>query len=230
MYNIDYNSFRSVKGFNRRVRFLVMHYTALNFKDSIDVLTGPSVSAHYLENERAWHAGVSYWDGRNNLNDTAIGIETVNLATDNDGVFTFPPYNVTQIAAIKALASNILYRFPDITPVNVVGHSDIAPGRKSDPGAAFPWKALYDAGIGAWYDDETKQRYLEQFLCGLPSKNDIISKLKRYGYDTSGAVSEVGYNQLIRAFQLHFRPCNYDGIPDAETVAILYALVDKYKP
>ncbi len=82
------------------------------------------------ENERAWHAGVSYWDGRNNLNDTAIGIETVNLATDNDGVFTFPPYNVTQIAAIKALASNILYRFPDITPVNVVGHSDIAPGRK----------------------------------------------------------------------------------------------------
>ncbi|PVF10769.1 N-acetylmuramoyl-L-alanine amidase, partial [Yersinia pestis] len=102
------------------------------------------------------------------------------------GVFTFPPYNVTQIAAIKALASNILYRFPDITPVNVVGHSDIAPGRKSDPGAAFPWKALYDAGIGAWYDDETKQRYLDQFLCSLPSKNDIISKLKRYGYDTSG--------------------------------------------
>lgn len=85
MYNIDYNSFRSVKGFNRRVRFLVMHYTAFNFKDSIDALTGPSVSAHYLvpdpteqtyidagfkdmrifnlvdENERAWHAGVSYW-------------------------------------------------------------------------------------------------------------------------------------------------------------------------
>lgn len=138
------------------------------------------------------------------LNDTAIGIETVNLATDNDGVFTFPPYNVTQIAAIKALASNILYRFPDITPVNVVGHSDIAPGRKSDPGAAFPWKALYDAGIGAWYDDETKQRYLDQFLCSLPSKNDIISKLKRYGYDTSGAVSEVGYNQLIRASNFIF--------------------------
>ncbi|SUB30193.1 N-acetylmuramoyl-L-alanine amidase [Yersinia pseudotuberculosis] len=133
MYNIDYNSFRSVKEFNRRVRFLVMHYTALNFKDSIDALTGPSVSAHYLvpdpteqtyidagfkdmrifnlvdENERAWHAGVSYWDGRNNLNDTAIGIETVNLATDNDGVFTFPPYNVTQIAAIKALASNYIF-------------------------------------------------------------------------------------------------------------------------
>lgn len=61
-------------------------------------------------------------------------------------------------------------------------------------------------------------------------KNDIILKLKRYGYDTSDAVSDVGYNQLIRAFQLHFRPYNYDGIPDAETVAILYALVDKYKP
>lgn len=150
MYSIDYNSYRSVKGFNRRVRFLVMHYTALDFKASITALTGPSVSAHYLipdplektyidagfkdmrifnlvdENERAWHAGVSSWAGRSNLNDTAIGIETVNLASDNNGVFVFPPYNPVQIDAIKELAANILQRYPDITPVNVVGHSDIA--------------------------------------------------------------------------------------------------------
>lgn len=158
MYSIDYNSYRSVKSFNRRVRFLVMHYTAINFKASVAALTGSSVSAHYLipdpsektyidagfndmrifnlvdENERSWHAGSSSWAGRTNLNDTAIGIEIVNLATDNNNVFVFPPYNPTQIAAIKELAANILQRYPDITPTNIVGHSDIAPGEKAIPG------------------------------------------------------------------------------------------------
>ncbi|HEY0286867.1 MAG TPA: N-acetylmuramoyl-L-alanine amidase [Pseudomonas sp.] len=253
MYRIDYNSFRSAKSFDRRVRFLVMHYTAIDFKASVAALTS-SVSSHYLvpdptektyieagfkdmrifnlvdENERAWHAGVSQWAGRSNLNDTSIGIEIVNLATDNNGDFTFPPYNPTQIDAVKELAANILQRYPSIKPTHVVGHSDIALGRKSDPGAVFPWQELYAAGIGAWYDYCTKQNYVKQFCNALPAKTDIIAKLKQYGYDTSGAGTESGYNTLLRAFQLHFRQQQYDGVLDAETAAILYALVDKYFP
>lgn len=114
------------------------------------------------ENECALHAGGSLWACRSNLNDTSIDIETVSLAAYNNGLFTFPPYNPVQIDAIKELALNILQRYPDITPVNVVGHSDIAPGRKSDPGAAFPWKELYAASIGAWFDEEIKHKYAEQ--------------------------------------------------------------------
>ncbi|ABM44857.1 hypothetical protein H704_00416 [Bartonella bacilliformis Peru38] len=256
MYTIDYNKYRSVKGFNNRVRFLVMHYTAVNFEKSIASLTGADVSAHYLvpdpmeetyiasgfkgvhifnlvdEDKRSWHAGVSSWAGRANLNDTAIGIETVSLATEKDGVFTFPPYNLNQIDAIKKLSLNILQRYPDITPTNVVGHSDISIGRKSDPGAAFPWKELYEAGIGAWYDEEVKNKYYHHFLreIKLPSKEEVITRLKRYGYDTSAADSDKGFKNLIRAFQLHFRQKNYDGVLDIETLAILYALLDKYFP
>ncbi|ALE04018.1 N-acetylmuramoyl-L-alanine amidase [Bartonella ancashensis] len=101
------------------------------------------------EDKRSWHAGVSSWAGRTNLNDTTIGIKTVNLATDDDGVFVFPPYNPSKIEAIKELLLNILQCYPDISPTNVIGHSDISVGRKSDPGASFPWKELYEAGVGA---------------------------------------------------------------------------------
>lgn len=168
---------------------LVLHYTAQNFADSVQSLTGKSVSAHYLvpdpedptykaagfsgvrifnlvdEVERAWHAGTSQWGNRSNLNDTAIGIEIVNLASGDGEDITFPPFNPQQIAAVTQLTQNILQRYPDITPVNVVAHSDIAPGRKSDPGPQFPWHQLYKAGVGAWYDDAVKQRYQHEYQC-----------------------------------------------------------------
>ncbi|ENN8378922.1 N-acetylmuramoyl-L-alanine amidase [Providencia rettgeri] len=253
MLKLDYNTYRSIKGFNRRVRFLVMHYTALNFQNSVNALSGNgTVSAHYLvpdptditfhsagfdemivfnlvdEHERAFHAGVSTWAGRSNLNDSSIGIEIVNEAKDNNGHFIFPPYDAIQIDAVKKLALNIIARYPDISPTNIVGHSDIAPGRKSDPGAAFPWKSLYEAGIGAWYDDDTKEKYKQKYRTVLPSKADILEKLKQYGYDISMSNTESGYQMLLRAFQLHFRQENYDGIADLETIAILYALTEKY--
>ncbi len=252
MIKIDYNSYRSVKGFNSRIRFLVMHYTAVNFSASINALTGPSVSAHYLvpdpsdpsfikagfkelrvfnlidENSRAWHAGESAWGNRTNLNDNSIGIEIVNEAKDVNGVFTFPPFNDSQIKAVTELALNILQRYPDISPVNVVAHSDIAPGRKSDPGAAFPWFELYQAGVGAWYDEATKNNYVARYEQAIPSQDDMVTLFKKYGYDTSKAATTSGFKGLVRAFQLHFRQSNYDGVLDVETAAILAALVEKY--
>ncbi|EJF82712.1 hypothetical protein MCY_01665, partial [Bartonella rattimassiliensis 15908] len=142
----------------------------------------------------------------------------------------FPPYNPIQIDAVKELTLNIFQRYPDIMPTYIVGHSDIAIGRKSDPEAAFPWKELYMAGIGAWYDDEPKNHYQEQFSKNFPSQKKVLSKLKCYGYDISSVCIETGYKDLIRAFQLHFRQENYNGILDVEIAAILYILIDKYFP
>jgi N-acetyl-anhydromuramyl-L-alanine amidase AmpD len=250
--HINNQSYRSKKSYNSRIRF---HYTAGNFTSSISALTGPSVSAHYLipdftdpgylkagfeapqifnlvdENQRAWHAGVSSWGNRSNLNDTSIGVEIVNLATDNQGQFTFPPYKAQQIEAIEYLAKDILRRYPDISPVNVVGHSDIAAGRKSDPGPMFPWHALYLKGIGAWFDDATRDTFVQTYQAeGIPLREQLLGLFKRYGYDTSAATTSAGFQRLVRAFQLHFRPARYDGVIDIETAANLAALVKKYCP
>ncbi|WP_145491929.1 N-acetylmuramoyl-L-alanine amidase [Yersinia rohdei] len=253
MYQVDYNSYRSIEGFNLRVNSLVIHCTAENFVDSMASLTGDSVSVQYLvpditdesyiqagfksmqifnlvdENARAWHAGENGWAGRTGINDTSIGIEIVNLATENSGIFHFPPYPAEQITAVKQLATNILQRYPDITPVNVVAHSDIAPTRNSDPGPEFPWQDLYDEGVGAWFDDDIKEKYTQQFVAkGVPTRDELLARFSTYGYDITFANSESGYKQLVRALQLHFRPDNYNGYIDIETAAILYALVEKY--
>lgn len=253
MLTIDYNSYRTTTPYGKRVRFLVLHYTALDFAASVKALTTGAASAHYLipaphdpsykaagfkgqrifnlvaEEDRAWHAGVSGWARRDNLNDTSIGIEIVNLARDDDGVFTFPDYERSQINALKQLAKNILQRYPDMTPKNVVGHSDIAVGRKSDPGPKLPWKELYEAGIGAWYDDATRDRYREGFeRDGLPPRAELLEAFRLYGYALPATVDDAYFASLLRTFQMHFRPENYDGALDVETAAILYALNEKY--
>lgn len=219
MLNIDYHSYRSVQSYDSRVRFLIIHYTADNFANSAASLM-ENVSAHYLvpdptdatyinagykdmrvfnmvdETERAWHAGVSVWGKVNSLNFSSIGIEIVNQATEKNGVFHFPPYNDIQIDAVLALAQNIIQRHPEMTPDHILAHSDIAPYRKSDPGPAFPWKKFYEAGVGAWYDDETKQRYMNNSIA--VNETDFLTKLAKYGYDTSLAIDEKSYTALVR--------------------------------
>ena len=169
------------KDFNERngepVRQLILHYTAAPFGASLRALTQDGVSAHYLvpdpdepsyraagydelrafrlvdEGKRAWHAGVSHWGAQDNLNSRAIGIELVNLARDDAGVFTFPTYPEEQVEVLIALARDILARHPQIGPSEVLGHSDVAYWRKSDPGPRLPWQRLHEAGVGAWFDD-----------------------------------------------------------------------------
>lgn len=235
--------------YNHRVRFLVLHYTGGDEPRALKVLTGDSVSTHYLvgdhppahrgdpvvyqlvdETERAWHAGTSAWADRSHLNDSSIGIEIVNMGPiDTASGPAWQGFGTGQIEAVATLAQDIIRRY-DIAPVNVVGHSDIAPGRKVDPGPAFPWEQLYRRGIGAWPDAATVDAYRQRFFRDMPSIAAIQSALARYGYQlpVTGELDRRTRSVLI-SFQMHFRPARYDGMPDVDTAARLWALNDKYR-
>lgn len=237
---------------DKRQKFLIIHYTSTGYKESLYILSNGLVSAHYLipdnvlfkinkpvvlqlvdENNRAWHAGDSFWHGRTNINDSSIGIEIVNLGftEDIDGNVKWHPYKNEQIRLLISLLKDIINRYK-IEPDAILAHSDIAPTRKQDPGAVFPWERLYKVGIGAWPDEQTVEKYLagrENSDCGNVLL--IQSALKEYGYDQipqDGILNDLTI-QIIKAFQLHFRPELVSGIPDAQTEAIALALVEKYR-
>ena len=235
---------------NDRVRFLVMHYTAVDDDESLRLLAQGQVSAHYLvhtapqinrgkpvvrqlvaEEKRAWHAGDSHWQGRGNLNDTAVGIEIVNPGF-SEGLAGkhWYPYKTDQMELVARLARDIIQRY-GISPDNVVAHSDIAPLRKSDPGPLFPWEQLARQGIGAWPDQGSVDKHLGGRAHGAPaSVAKIQQALARYGYriPQTGLADEETL-RTIRAFQMHFRPGDISGTPDAQTEAIAMSLVDKYR-
>lgn len=240
-YAVDLN--RVSRAQDSRIRQLVLHYTALDLPDSLQTLSGDAVSAHYLvpdrparyqnrplayrlvdEEQRSWHAGVSRWKNRSNLNDTSIGIEVVNAGWDKDNARPLgAPFGDEQIQLVIRLARDLIARY-GIAPTDVVGHADIAPLRKVDPGPQFPWERLAAAGIGAWPERATLQRYRTRFERQPPSPAQVDAAFARYGYnyldeDPAG---------VIRAFQMHFRPAAITGEADAETVGILFALLDKY--
>ena len=129
------------------------------------------------------------------------------------------------------LLEDILERYPEIKPTNIIGHSDIAPDRKIDPGPRFPWQRLARLGYGAWFDDDAVVRYWERFReQPLPLLN-IQKALGAYGYkiDPSGEHDEQTRN-VLRAFQMHFRPSEVTSEATADSTAILFALIDKYYP
>ncbi|MBW7870761.1 MAG: N-acetylmuramoyl-L-alanine amidase [Flavobacteriia bacterium] len=253
-YKISSSHYPAV-GQDERVRFLVLHYTALDNDRSLNVLTSQQVSAHYLvpndftdsiyilvdETKRSWHAGQSYWKGINNINFSSIGIEIVNdgyyegeITESNPTGWYFYGYPNMQIKKVAALAKNIIDRYK-IDPVNVLAHSDVAPQRKQDPGPKFPWKQLYqDYGIGAWYEDAHKNIYLPKFPYDQIEDFEFIqtvqSDLNKYGYEIQKTgVWDDQTKKVIMAFQYHFRPERCDGVLDAETWAILQSLILKYR-
>lgn len=259
--------FTQSANYSHRVKFLVMHYTAIDYEKSERVLVKEGgLSAHYLlpesndesypddelkviqlvdEHDRAWHAGRSYWQGREDLNDQSIGIEIVNVPTchypdikptvhmENDAskLCIFPDYDAKQVELLIELSKDILARNPDIGPTQVVGHSDIAPTRKNDPGPRFPWYKLYKAGIGAWYDSETVDKYWQQFSLSTPSIGLIQKALRGYGYEVY-ATNQLDPQTLdtLSAFQMHFLPWHVSGNADARSASVLFALMEKYFP
>ncbi|GLR66453.1 N-acetyl-anhydromuranmyl-L-alanine amidase [Acidocella aquatica] len=204
------------------VAFLVLHYTGMQTAEAaIARLRDPvaKVSAHYVvdedgavyalvaEEKRAWHAGVSFWRGVSMLNDASIGIEIVNPGH----AFGYVAFPARQMAAVTALCLEVLGRWPAIVARNVVGHSDIAPDRKWDPGELFDWRGLAAAGVGLWSD-------------GFAPPGDLLDDLAAIGYDTRFAARDV-----IIAFQRHFLPEHLSGEADMMTAAraaAVRALID----
>jgi N-acetylmuramoyl-L-alanine amidase len=205
-----------------QVDFLVLHYTGMkSCAEAVARLRDPAakVSSHYVvdedgtvyalvgEENRAWHAGVSYWRGVRALNDRSVGIEIVNPGHEW-GYRRFPE---VQLWAVRDLCLGIRGRWPGIEARNVVGHSDIAPDRKQDPGELFPWAWLAAQGFGVWTDE-------------MAAPGDFWSDLAALGYDMS-----LPERMVVTAFQRHFLPGHLTGEADAETAgkaAALRALVD----
>jgi len=223
-----------------RVLFLVLHYTEGDFNSALKVLTQGPVSSHYLvnidpptvyrlvdESRTAHHAGVSSWKGYTQLNASSIGIEIVNRAftgtPDPDNWAEFPK---AQMDVVMELVKDIVARHK-IRPDRIVGHSDIAPQRKVDPGPRFPWKRLADEGLIPWPDAAKVAERRAGFEAGLPDIEWFQRNLARHGFavPVNGALDEATVRVLM-VFQMKYRPAKFDGMPDAETAAILDVLVD----
>ena len=200
----------------RRPNFVIIHHTGSDtIEQAIRTLTDPvrEVSAHYLvgrdgiiyqlvdERARAWHAGKSQWGSDTDLNSSSLGIEL-----DNNGR---EPFSDAQITALIALLDDIKRRY-DIPTSNFLGHSDIAPERKTDPSRYFPWKRLSERGFGLWCDSSPVE---------LPSSFDTAEALQALGYDVSNTEA------AIRAFKFHFAGDDSSSQLDDDERRLLYCLL-----
>lgn len=187
----------------------------------------PRVSAHYVvdeagqiyalvpEEHRAWHAGVASWEGDGDVNARSIGIEIANGGHD----FGLPDFADAQIESVISLLGDILDRWPELNAKRVVGHSDVAPARKADPGEKFPWKRLADAGVSIW------PQHISVELSTDDPVTDVQQQLAFIGYP----VTQTGYmdettKEALVAFQRRFRPSDFGGAIDDETRKLLVAL------
>jgi N-acetylmuramoyl-L-alanine amidase len=221
-----------------RPRLLILHYTGMPCAErAIQWLAHPdsNVSCHYVidetgfitqmveEKARAWHAGVSHWHGERDINSVSIGIEIQN-AGHSDG---YPEFPREQMVAVAALARDIVER-NGIAPEGVLAHSDVAPGRKIDPGEKFDWAWLAEAGVGHWITPSPVNCSQRGLGPGERSREvaEMQMLLRRYGYDLEphGLLDERT-STVVHAFQLHFRQQRADGRIDQSTLDTLSRLV-----
>jgi N-acetylmuramoyl-L-alanine amidase len=204
---------------------LLIHYTGMRDSGAaVQRMTDPAskVSSHYLidedgtvyrlveESRRAWHAGASYWAGERDINGVSIGIELVNPGHE----FGYRPFPQSQMSALIELAREVLARNP-IPASRVLGHSDVAPRRKIDPGELFDWRALAAAGIGFWPEPGEGAE-------DLPS---LQRALAGFGYEVAPTGEpDQQTTACLRAFQRHFRPERVDGHADAQCRALIHGL------
>jgi N-acetylmuramoyl-L-alanine amidase len=222
-----------------RIKYIIVHYTVSDTPRSIKTLTTADVSAHYLltdtdppffytlvdESRQANHAGYSSWKIYNQLNSASIGIEIVNAGfKETPEGRVYAPFKQSQIDQLILLLKDIVKRY-NIAPGNILGHNDIAPQRKQDPGPLFPWKQLADAGLIPWPEASRVAARLPGFQQQLPEVAWFQRKLADHGYAVpqTGELDQATRN-VISVFQTKYRPALYDGTPDAETAAILDVL------
>jgi N-acetylmuramoyl-L-alanine amidase len=215
---------------------IVLHYTGMQTGEAaLGRLCDPAakVSAHYMveedgrvfalvpEERRAWHAGKSFWRGETDINARSVGVEIVNPGHE----FGYRPFPESQIATVIDLVADVRSRWT-IEDARILGHSDVAPDRKEDPGELFPWKRLAEAGHGLWTEPAAAP--------GLAlSRGDagagvfaLQAGLTRLGYDSTPIGEyDAATATIVRAFQRHWRQARVDGVADGETRARLIALL-----
>lgn len=219
-----------------RPDMILLHYTGMpSAEKAIGWLANPrsKVSCHYVidedgritqmvaEAKRAWHAGASYWAGESDINSTSIGIEIQNPGHEHG----YPEFPEEQMQAIAALCRDIAAR-RGVPPERILAHSDVAPGRKIDPGEKFNWAWLAEQGVGHW----VRPAPLSADACTLDQNAAAVAEattlLSDYGYGVeNGARDDRFFAVLVRSFQLHFRPARTDGRLDAGTLDTLRRLI-----
>ncbi|MFT6559086.1 N-acetylmuramoyl-L-alanine amidase [Sneathiella sp.] len=209
---------------NKTPSILVQHYTGMkNAQEALARLCDPEaeVSAHYLidedgavyqlvdEKKRAWHAGFGSWRGETDINSASIGIEIVNPGHE----FGYRQFSEMQMNSVISLSKSIVERH-QIARFNVIGHSDLAPERKQDPGELFDWKRLAENGVGLWPEAVQNNEFV--------SDDDYQHALEVIGY----AVKSENLSDVTAAFQRHWRQENVSGIADAETRMIAKSILN----
>ena len=225
-------NFKGIKRLKKNIKFIIIHYTGMQNELSAlnrlcDIKT--KVSAHYFIKKNgsvlnlvppiyeAWHAGKSSWKGLKSINKYSIGIEIQNSGHDNK----YEKFSQKQIISTKKLLRYLISKYK-VNLKNILGHSDIAPDRKKDPGEKFPWKDLAKSKVSQWHNlDEKKLKRERLILLNLIEENNFMMNLTKIGYLK---ISQKNNNSkkriIIKAFQRHFRQKLINGIPDKECLII----------